>query len=295
MNVKTLLTVLGIGLSASWAGAGEFKSPDILVLGDSQVSFGSGPAYVSFFENLKENCQPNKRQARQLKKLGEASVGVIGVRSTSLHSWNAKSGKAKGMICDVDPKWKVNAGSYGILNTTKNPYVQIGQGAKYQFCQKNTPAFKAMLRPNYYEPKLLIMAFLGNSTGTWIDEPAKAVTDVKVMEKNLPPDMPCIFMTTAPGYSEKINARRRAAQESIRAAFAKTGSRCSFISGLTPKTEALNEGVKSHFRRKQSGAVRDPYHPNKKAARKHLGALRGELCNAIYDQLSDMETAALVE
>ncbi len=295
MRIKTILAALGLSITANLAGADGFKSPDVLILGDSQISFGSGPAFVDFFDDLTKSCAPSKRQARALKRIGKMNVGVIGVRSTSLHSWAAKSGKAKGMICDVDPKWKVNAGTYGVVNRTDNQYVQIGQGAQYQFCEKGRSAFQSMLRPGYYEPKLLLMTFLGNSSKTWIEEPEKALADVQRMEAQIPPDLPCIFMTTAPGYTKKINDRRRAAQDSIRKAFKKAGSRCTFVSGLTPGTEALNEGNAKHFRRKKSGQVKDPFHPNKAAARKYLAELRAPLCAAIIEQLDGMKTASLIE
>ena len=68
----------------------KFRSPDILVLGDSQLAFGSGPAFLDFFSDIKKSCNPNEFQAQSLKKLGDGSVGVIGVRSTSLHSWAAR-------------------------------------------------------------------------------------------------------------------------------------------------------------------------------------------------------------
>ena len=139
-------------ITASIAYAGNFKKTDILILGDSQITFGSGPAFLDFFQNIEKNCSPNKKQLRDLKKLGKQSVGVIGVRSTSLHSWTARGGKPKGSVCDVDPKWKVNAGSYGTVakKNAKNVYIQIGQGKQYQFCKKGLSPFEAMFKDNYY-------------------------------------------------------------------------------------------------------------------------------------------------
>ncbi|WP_299723637.1 hypothetical protein [uncultured Tateyamaria sp.] len=118
-----------------------FDSPSIVILGDSQIPFGSGPVFLEFFENIKSHCPPTAEQASNLEVLADMKVAVIGVRSTSLHSWTATMGKAKGAICDVDPKWKVNAGTYGFINSSGNKYKQIGQGDAYQFCEMDKSAF----------------------------------------------------------------------------------------------------------------------------------------------------------
>jgi hypothetical protein len=279
----TVLTAFLLSTSATLAE--KFKSPDILVLGDSQITFGSGPSFLKFFENIKTLCAPNTKQAKDLNKLGSGSVAVIGVRSTSL-SWTAKSGKAKGAVCDVDPKWKVNGGSYGTVNKTKNIYIQIGKGKQYQFCKKNASPFQAMLKDDYYDPKLLVMSFLGNASGTWADNKSAAVRDVKRTMEHLPDDLPCIFMTTAPAYKQKVNDQRVRAQKNIKKAFNESGSRCSFVEGLTPQTMAANLGNKKHFRLKDSGAVKDPYHPNKRAAKKFFELQKNNICKAVFTQMS---------
>ncbi len=291
--LKKRPSILAITLLCSFAiapqaSASSFKKPDILVLGDSQITFGSGPAFLDFFENIQKNCSPTKAQQRDLEKLGEQSVGVIGVRSTSLHSWTARSGKPKGSVCDVDPKWKVNAGSYGTVakKNAKNVYVQIGQGKQYQFCKKGLSPFEAMFKDNYYDPKLLVLSFLGNSSGTWAKSKSAAITDVKATIKHLPKDTPCIFMTTAPAYKKKVNDDRLRAQDNIKKAFAETGNRCTFVEGLTPQTIAANLGNKKHFRLKKSGAVKDPFHPNKRAARQFFKIEQQNICNAIFEQVA---------
>ncbi|KAB7616155.1 SGNH/GDSL hydrolase family protein [Amylibacter sp. SFDW26] len=281
-------TLMCTATATSFANADSFKKPDILVLGDSQITFGSGPAFLDFFQNIKQNCSPNKKQLRDLEKLGAQSVAVIGVRSTSLHSWTARSGKPKGSVCDVDPTWKVNAGSYGTVakKNAKNVFIQIGQGKQYQFCKKGLSPFEAMFKDNYYDPKLLVLSFLGNSSGTWAKSKSAAVTDVKATIKHLPKDTPCIFMTTAPAYKKKVNDDRLRAQKNIKAAFAETGNRCTFVEGLTPQSIAANLGNKKHFRLKKSGAVKDPFHPNKRAARKFFKIEKQNICNAIFEQVA---------
>jgi hypothetical protein len=237
--------LLGVSLALPLtAQAEEFVSPDILILGDSQISFGSGPAFLEFFKDLKQHCQPNPKQASALKRLGEMKVGVIGVRSTSIHSWTARSGRRKDTICKVDRKWRVNAGTYGFINMTKNKYVQIGKGREYQFCAPKKSAFEHMFREDYYDPKLLLMSFLGNSARRWAESEEAAIEDVTAMMAQLPPDMPCVFMTTAPAYKKRIVDLRLRAQENLMKAFEKTGARCSFVPGATPETVLANQGNK---------------------------------------------------
>ncbi len=285
MLTTTLLCSLPLAPQAS---AASFDETDILILGDSQITFGSGPAFLKFFENIEKNCAPTPKQKRDLAKLGEQSVGVIGVRSTSLHSWTARSGKAKGSVCDVDPTWNVNAGSYGTVarKNAKNVYLQIGQGEEFQFCKKGLSPFEAIFKDNYYDPKLLVLSFLGNSSGTWGKSKEAAVKDVQATIKHLPKDTPCIFMSTAPAYKKKVNDDRLRAQKNIKKAFAETGNRCSFVEGLTPATIAANLGNKKHFRLKKSGAVKDPFHPNKRAARKFFKIEQANICKAIFEQVA---------
>ena len=296
---KSLLSSLATGLvlcsAVQGASAAEYKSPDILVLGDSQLSFGSGPVFLEFFENIKAHCAPNEPQLEDLKQLGEMSVGVIGVRSTSLHSWVARKGRSKGSICDVDPKWKVNAGTFGIVNKTKNKYVQIGQGADYQFCQRNKSPFEAMFREGYYQPKLLIMSFLGNSAGRWARNKKNALRDVERTMQQIPANVPCIFMTTAPSYQKKVVDLRLKAQENVKYAFMKNGSRCSFVEGFTPETIAANQGNRMFFRLNKSGKVKDPFHPNSKGARKFFSVGMNNICQAIFNQIDKPEKKASLQ
>ncbi|WP_299142027.1 SGNH/GDSL hydrolase family protein [uncultured Tateyamaria sp.] len=273
--------------SAALAQSADFQSPSIVILGDSQIPFGSGPVFLDFFENIKTHCPPTPAQAANLEVLADMKVAVIGVRSTSLHSWTAKMGKAKGAICDVDPKWKVNAGTYGFINTTGNKYKQIGKGDAYQFCERDKSAFQVMFRPDYYAPKLILLSFLGNSAKRWASSLEKAIQDVQRMNEQLPPGTPCIFMTTAPSYSKKITDLRLKAQKNVKRAFAETGSQCSFVEGATPETVAANQGNRKYFRVNKSGKVKDPYHPNERAAKTFFMIAMDDICTAVYDQIDD--------
>lgn len=283
---KTLGSAAALMLATAGAmQADPFVSPDILVLGDSQISFGSGPVFVEFMSDLEARCAPTPREKKLLERLGARTTGVIGVRSTSLHTWTARGGAAKGAICDVDPKWKVNAGTYGVVNTTGNEFKQMGQGANYQFCTANQSPFETMLRKDYYAPKLLIMAFLGNAAKRWAENPDLALRDVQRTIEHLPPDLPCIFMTTAPAHTKKVAERRMKAQENIKAAFAQTGNRCVFVEGITPETTEVNQTTKAFFRQNASGGVKDPYHPNERGARHHFEQRGPALCRAIVTAL----------
>ena len=141
------------------------------------------------------------------------------------------------------------------------------------------------IRKDYYDPKLLLMSFLGNSARRWADSPEAAISDVQEMMRQLPPSMPCIFMTTAPAYSAKIVDLRLRAQKNLMSAFEKTGSRCTFVPGATPETVAANQGNKHYFRLNKSGMVKDPYHPNQRAAENFFALEMDGICNAIFDQI----------
>ncbi|KMW60351.1 hypothetical protein AIOL_000504 [Candidatus Rhodobacter oscarellae] len=279
-----LAIILGLGLTLP-ASADKFTSPTILVLGDSQLQFGAGPVFLEFFEQLKTNCPTDAQRATALEVLSDMKVAVIGVRSTSLRSWTVTKGATKRALCEVDKKWKVNASAFGFINTTGNRYLQIGQGDAYQFCAKGKTAFEVMFRPDYYDPKLIFLNFLGNGAQRWANRYEKAVEDVLRMNAQLPPGVPCVFMTTAPSYSKKVTDLRHRAQENLKRAFETTHSHCSFVEGYSAETMAANLGNKRYFRLKKSGAVKDPYHPNERAAKNFFQIETANICNALYDQV----------
>jgi hypothetical protein len=259
---------------------------DVLVLGDSQITFGSGPVLLSFFEMLDKSCQEDWPAGYRSGFAAAPQVGIIGVRSTSLQAWVSRSDRGKGAICDVDPKWHVNAGSYGALNHNENPYIQIGQGDDYAFCKDGQSAFEAMFAERYYAPRLLVMSFLGNEAERWANDPQAALEDVQSTMAQLPDDLPCIFMTTTPVYRQETATLRSKAQDHILAAFEQSGSRCSIVAGHTPDTIAMNVGNAAHFRRSASGAVRDPFHPTRTAQTEAVMTLTGAICAAVAEQLS---------
>lgn len=266
-----------IGLFLAPAAQAEAPgSPDILILGDSQLSFGAGKAFLALFDEMKGDCGLTP----------EMTVGVIGVRSSTLLSWTSQRKGAKGAICDVDPKWKVNAGAYGTLSPGDSPYVQIGQGEQFQFCTADRSPLQAVFHDGYYQPKLVIMFLLGNATERWAGSPEAALQDVRSFLADLPKGQPCIFMTSAPTYGEDSVRQRQQAQDNIEAAFAKAGGQCSFVPGFTAQTVKQNLGNAANFRRNAAGKVKDPYHPTEAAAHKFMTLQRDAICKAIAAQLA---------
>lgn len=267
-----LLSLPGLAL-AKGAAKG---APDILILGDSQLTFGAGEAFLDLLASLAGSCGIT----------AEKTAGVIGVRSSAITSWTGQTKSAKSAICDVDPKWKVNAGAYGTLSQGENPYVQIGKGAQFQFCRAGSSPLKAVFADDYYAPDLVIFFMMGNATDRWAGDPEAAVQDVRALMKDLPPEQPCIFMTSAPPFKESVVRQRLRAQANIQAAFAKVGRQCTFVPGFTDATIAENQGNPANFRRNASGKVKDPFHPTEAGARRFLKLRRGAICAAIGKELS---------
>jgi hypothetical protein len=275
--LKTICMVAGLTAATSLCraqGTAE-GAPDVLILGDSQLTFGAGEAFLEVLGNLAGHCGLE----------AGATAGVIGVRSSAIASWTGTTKSAKGAICDVDPKWKVNAGAYGTLGQGVNPYVQIGKGAQFQFCRPGISPLQAVFADGYYAPDLVIFFMMGNATERWASDPGAAQQDAIALVADLPPDQPCIFMTSAPPYKEKAVKERKKAQDNIAAAFATAGRQCAFVPGFTDETIAENQGNAANFRRNSSGKVKDPYHPTEAGARRFLKLQRGALCAAIAKEL----------
>ncbi len=265
-----------LALSLASAGNAEVRgSPDILAIGDSQLTFGAGAAFVDTLRTMAGTCGLERG----------STVGVIGVRSSAITSWTGQTKKAKSAICDVDPKWRVNAAAYGTLSQGENPYVQIGRGEQFQLCSPDRSPLQALFHDRYYSPKLLILFMMGNAADRWAENPSAAAADVIALTADLPPEMPCVFMTTAPPYGKKAVSLRQKAQDNLASAFAANGNRCSFVPGFTPATIAENQGNAQNFRRTSTGKVKDPFHPTEAAARRFLGLRKAALCDAISKQL----------
>lgn len=273
--IVSLIVVLGPQRSAAQSEA------DIMVLGDSQISFGAGAVYLEFFENLAMQCQGTDFDDATLSKLGDQRTAALGVRSTSLHSWVARKGASKGTICDVDKKYGVNAGVYGLGGNPKRKFVQVGRDTGVKFCRPNQSAFEGLFREEASNPKLLILAFLGNAAERWTDDPGLATQDVRRTLDQVPTDVPCVFMSTVPVYSKKTNDLRMKAQTEIVNAFRNSGGRCEVVEGFSTATRNAIEGHARFFKRNSAGRVTDPHHPSPAATRMFVDLNRAALCNAI--------------
>lgn len=256
-------------------------SPDILVLGDSQISFGAGEVYLEFFGNLREQCRGTEVGSSTLSQLGELSTTALGVRSTSLHSWVARGGAAKGTICDVDKKYGVNAGVYGLGGNNKRKFVQVGRDTGVKYCRPNQSAFEGLFESGNGVPKLLILAFLGNAEKRWANDPALAAQDVKRTLDQIPADVPCVFLSTVPVFSKKTNDQRMRAQTNVVDAFRNSGGHCKVVEGFSDETRAVIEGQARFFKRNSAGRVTDPHHPSKAATRMFVDLNRDALCKSI--------------
>ncbi|MDC0435041.1 SGNH/GDSL hydrolase family protein [bacterium] len=272
-------TVPGTADTTKRAGPG----PDILVLGDSQISFGAGQVYNEFFSEIENRCAPYDTTDIGIPTLRNATVASVGVRSTGLHSWVASDEQSKATICEVDEKYGVNAGVYGIAGNADRTFVQIGKGPHYQFCAPNRSPFQEMFADGYYTPDLLVLSFLGNASQRWADDPELARKDVAMTLSQIPQEMPCIFMTTVPVFGDKANVERRKAQANIKAAF-KPHERCSFVEAYTPELVAEIEGNPQYFSRRDNGTVKDPFHPVPSAVRRFVTFNTPQICRAVFDE-----------
>ncbi len=274
-----LVAILSLGSVPALA------QPDILVLGDSQISFGAGKEYTRFFQDLPQRCNMTAERTRLLEKLGARQTAAIGVRSTSLQSWTSVSGPTRGAICDVDKKFGVNAGAYGIDGNPDRVFIQIGKGPSYQFCKPKQTAFEAMFAENYYDPGLLVLTFLGNSADRWANSPEAVAQDVSKTLAQVPKDMPCVFISSAPVYLKKTNDKRMKAQTAIARAFERADAQCIAVEGFNAKTRAAIEGKPKYFRRNEAGRVKDPHHPSPAAIRQFLKINTVDFCDAIFEAL----------
>jgi hypothetical protein len=278
-TLPPLLTALALALSPLQAHAQS--NVDVLILGDSQISFGAGEAYLSFFKNLKQNCANSSLRKKDYAKLANRRTLAVGVRSTSLHSWTARSGASKDTICAVDKKYGVNAGAYGIRGNKDRKFIQIGKERGFGYCQPNQSPFETLFQNPNNTPKLLVLNFLGNAEKRWAESQSAADQDVRRTLQQIPEDVPCVILTTAPVFKKGTNDKRMTAQTRLIRATQKAGNRCQVVEGFTPQTRNAIEGKAQFFRRNKSGRVTDPHHPNTSATRQFTKIIAPKLCDAI--------------
>ena len=67
--LRRIMRLIAIACALPATGIAQtqgFQSPSIVILGDSQIPFGSGPVFLDFFENIKTHCPPPPQQAANL-------------------------------------------------------------------------------------------------------------------------------------------------------------------------------------------------------------------------------------
>ncbi len=261
------------------------QASEIIVLGDSQLSFGAGPVLSRFFEDLPNQCRDHLAGTGDVTHLENKRFGMIGVRSTSLQSWTSRGGRAWELLCHKDKRWGVNASAWGTLKPPERRYIQIGEGEDFQFCRADATPLQHLFAAGYYHPELLMIFVGGNGAARLARDVAAAKQDVAAFLKDVPRQTSCVFMMTAPVYTPAQNAQRLAAQANLKAAFAAHGDHCTFVEGHTPETRASIEGQARFFRKREDGSVKDPYHANEEAAGLFLKFRKPALCRALSFQL----------
>ena len=275
--------VLVVLISFRWWTAVP-RSAEILVLGDSQLSFGAGPVLSTFFADLPNQCRREGVDLQDVSLVEGKRFSMLGTRSTSLKSWISTEGAAFYALCQKDKVWGVNASTWGEIKPPERRYVQVGEGNDFQFCRQPEVPLRNLFADGYYTPQLLMVFVGGNGAERLAGSTAEAEWDVDQFVANVPKDTACLFMMTAPVFERSQNDVRLAAQANLRAAFARHEGRCTFVEGHTPATRAAIEGQRQFFRQDDKGAVTDPYHANEDAARAFLSLRKRALCWALVRQ-----------
>ena len=301
-NVRLGLAALAVATvqlatvpAADAAKSGSFTLPEIFLLGDSQFAFGAGPAFHDFFENFTENCSKHTDDKELLAYVDMRRVGLMGVRSTSIHSWVAHKWRRKKFVCEPDPKWRVNARLYGWDGHRNGSYVQLGHDPDFQICHPRQSVFEAMFADKMQHPKLALFFFMGNAVTRWARSKKNTAKDIRKLHEQLPKSTACIVMTTVPSYRKKDNKIRSKAQAGLMRALQAANSRCTFLPGYTKRTLATYQGNAKYYRRhksgKKAGKVKDPYHPSPVGARKFIELKRPALCKAVLKELTPAAVA----
>lgn len=275
----------GIGVSS--ASAQKFSSPDILVLGDSQLSIGSARPMQNFFRNFETVCKPHVNDTTILKRVAKMRTTMIGVRAGTLQSWVLPSGNYWNRLCRTPRRVKLNASVRGHNSPRGRTYVKIGKGQSFQFCKPRTPALRLMLRKGYYQPRLVLFYTMGSGAWRMAAENGRGANeDVRALSRLLPKQTRCVVMPTAPIYKAQGNRVRVKAQANLVRAFNAQGNRCQVITSLRPETINRIQGKARHFKRRANGRVRDPWHPSAAATEGFFQANRRAMCRAVASALA---------
>ncbi|MEO0730685.1 MAG: hypothetical protein AAFY64_09910 [Pseudomonadota bacterium] len=282
-TVVAAFAIVSLGSTSAQASQAAKPPLDIMILGDSQLSFGSGEAFLRFFTNLPKSCAGTGLSRSALDLMADKTVGIMGVRSTGLHTWLSKTRRGKRMICVKDPTGLVNASAYGAARQ-KQKWVQVGESPKHRFCKPGRSALSELTRPNALRAKLMIFNFLGLSAARWRDR-KRLAADLAELNRQLPAETGCLLLTTAPTYRADINAPRLRAQKHLKALLGDGRQRCSYVPGLTSRTVTAMQGNRALYYKHKNGRVKDPYHPNDAGAATFLRLRKRAICSAVSKAL----------
>lgn len=294
---KLAAVAFASGVALGWFSVGvhaaDLKSAEILVIGDSQVAFHGGAAYVDFFQTINNRCSavlPD--EAKSFAKLDNLNVGVLGVRATSIDTWVARTEKGKAKICVPEKSWPVNARGFGVLTHPKpKTFVQTGKDPSYPLCQDGRSAVDAMFETVGIAPELLVFTFLGNSKKRWLRKPEDATKDAANLASQIPAHTPCVFMTSSPTFKMDENQKRVMAQDYFIKALKQQGKGCVPVTGLTEASIGKIENMPSFFKRDPKGKVKDSFHPNAEGVAAFLDTLTPGLCLAVAQAMGAEQIA----
>lgn len=274
--------VLALTTNITSVPAQSLKDADLLVVGDSQILFRGGPAYVEHFKHLAQTCGALiPERAADFKAHFSGDVGVAGIRAATLKAWLARHGKEKDALCVPEKTWPKNTRGFGVLNTPEQKFHQTASDGNYPLCQKNQTPLEALFKEVGTKPKLLVLAILGKYADVWAKDEALAHKDAAELASQVPANTPCVYLTTAPSFSSKQNAKRRVGQDHFFNGFEKAGGACLPVKGLTDETISAFQGNNKFYKAREDGTVRDVFHPNHLGIKTFLNTTSPAMCQAL--------------
>ena len=295
-TAKILLTssLIALSIGASSAPAQSLQDADLLIVGDSQILFRGGPAYLDHFNKIAETCSALiPERATDFKAHFSGDVGVAGIRAATTNSWLAREGKEKDTICVPEKSWPKNTRGFGVLHTPDQKFHQTASDGLYPLCQPNQSALEILFKEVGTKPKLLVLAILGKYADAWAKDKALAHEDAAELAAQVPANTPCIYLTTAPSFAGNHNAKRRLGQGHFFDGLKKAGGACLPVEGLTDETISAFQGNNKLYKAREDGTVRDIFHPNDLGIRTFLKATSPALCQALVTIMDRDQTAAL--
>lgn len=286
--------LFALTLSLSSVSAQSLADPDLLVIGDSQILFRGGPAYVDHFSKLAETCGALiPKRAADFKTHFSGDVGVAGVRAAAINSWLAREGKQKDTLCVPQKSWPKNARGFGALHTPDQKFHQTASDGNYPLCQPDQSPMEALFKGVAIKPKLLVFSMLGGYSKNWAKDEALAHKHAAELAAQVPKNTPCLYLTTAPSFSENHNSDRLKGQDHFFDGIQKAGGACLPVRGLTDETISAFQGNNKFYKTREDGTVRDVFHPNDLGVRTFLKKVSPAMCQALVSLIDRDQTAAV--